>query len=257
MLKEAELTDRQRREREHYDRMGPEEITHVAFDHFERPRFGPWNPNWYVHDFVKQFYRHPEQRLLSFGCGTGGDALRYAKMGYHVSGFDVSSGRIENARRMAAKYDLEDRVDFSVQVAENLEYASESFDIVVGEHILHHVDIDQAIRETFRVLKPGGAAIFKDSMKTPVRDRVTKIVRKVIPREYRGTEDETPLTRDDLRTVRDTFSDLQVIRWRVLAVFNSLIGKGASLEKLDWAAFKVAPVLRRLGDHVVLVMHKP
>src|SRR5688572_13641910 len=166
------MTERQRRERAHFNKQS--ELDQVDLEYFSRPEFGPWNPYWYIYDLVRQRYRGSQQRLLSFGCGRGKNALRYAHIGYEVHGFDISENCVQNAKELANQYDLGDRTHFSAQPAEHLQYPDQFFDVVVGENILHHVSIQEAIREVYRVTRPGGFAVFKEPMATPARDRLRR-----------------------------------------------------------------------------------
>ena len=101
---------------------------------------------------MRSRYRDRKQKLLSFGCGAGAEAIRYARMGYEVYGFDISPRCVERAQSFAEDYQLSDRTHFSVQTAENIDYPDSYFDIVTGDDILHHVEIDQAIGQIHRVL---------------------------------------------------------------------------------------------------------
>lgn len=103
----------------------------------------------------------PYQSALELGCGTGFFLLNLKLAGVldegHVT--DLSPGMVEVAKRNAAHlgFDLEGRV----ADAETLPYPEESFDLVVGHAVLHHIpDVDQALREVLRVLKPGGRFVF-------------------------------------------------------------------------------------------------
>jgi len=52
-------------------------------------------------------------------------------------------------------------VEGRVADAESLPYADASFDLVVGHAVLHHIpDVELALREVLRVLKPGGRFVF-------------------------------------------------------------------------------------------------
>lgn len=264
----ADLTDRQAREREEYDRRAQSEWrTDADLDHYSQSRFGPWNPYWCIWDFICSNF--PDRsKLLSYGCGRGEEALRYANRGYQVSGFDISEELVRNARELAERHGLADRASFSVQAAESLDYQDDFFDAVVGENILHHINLPRAVSEMRRVLRPGGAAIFKDSLATPIRDafRNAKPATWILPKgtkdltrglKYTPTEDERPLNRRDLALLREAFGNLEVRRFRVFATLATLTGNRPFWERVDHSLFRIAPLLRRFGDHVVLIMRKP
>ena len=46
--------------------------------------------------------------------------------------------------------------------AEHLPYADASFDAVYGSSVLHHLDLDRALAEVLRVLRPGGRCVFTE-----------------------------------------------------------------------------------------------
>lgn len=264
-----QLTPRQIREREFHDKQfGEGWEGKINLDMFaDQKQYGPWNPYWQCFDFVKSRYRDRKQKLLSFGCGSGAEAIRFARMGYEVYAFDISPRCVERAQSFAEDYQLSDRTHFSVQTAENIDYPDSYFDIVTGDDILHHVEIDQAIGQVHRVLKPGGAAVFHDSLRTPMRDSIRKSppVRWLIPigtldmqkgKKYEGTEDERPLSTHDIAIIRAQFPSLIVTRFRVLALASVVFSHRRFLEKCDHVMFKILPFMRWFGDEIVLSMVK-
>ena len=103
----------------------------------------------------------PYGSALELGCGTGFFLLNLKLGGVldegHVT--DLSPGMVEVAKRNGAHlgFELEGRV----ADAETLPYPDESFDLVIGHAVLHHIpDLEQAMREVLRVLKPGGRFVF-------------------------------------------------------------------------------------------------
>jgi ubiquinone/menaquinone biosynthesis C-methylase UbiE len=99
----------------------------------------------------------PYPKALEIGAGTGFFSLNLKQAGVlgevHVS--DVSAGMVENAEQNATTLGFE--VHGAVAGVESLPYDDDTFDIVVGHAVLHHVpDVESALREILRVLKPGG-----------------------------------------------------------------------------------------------------
>jgi SAM-dependent methyltransferase len=62
----------------------------------------------------------PGGRLLDLGCGTGEDALRFARMGYDVDGLDLSPVMIQAARNRAEAEGLSARAQFEALPIERL-----------------------------------------------------------------------------------------------------------------------------------------
>ncbi|HEX6447655.1 MAG TPA: class I SAM-dependent methyltransferase [Streptosporangiales bacterium] len=103
----------------------------------------------------------PYAKALELGCGTGFFLLNLKQAGVldegHVT--DISPGMVEAARRNAAELGFE--IDGRVADAETIPYDDDTFDLVVGHAVLHHIpDVERAIREVVRVLKPGGRFVF-------------------------------------------------------------------------------------------------
>jgi ubiquinone/menaquinone biosynthesis C-methylase UbiE len=103
----------------------------------------------------------PYAKSLELGCGTGFFTLNLKLAGVidegHVT--DLSPGMVEVAQRNARGLGFE--VEGRVADAERLPYDDDTFDIVIGHAVLHHIpDLDLAFAEILRVLKPGGRFVF-------------------------------------------------------------------------------------------------
>lgn len=99
----------------------------------------------------------PYPRALEVGAGTAFFSLNLAQAGVidAVTVSDVSSGMVAAALRNAGELGL--TVTGDVADVEHLPYPDNHFDLVVGHAVLHHVpDVEQALREVVRVLRPGG-----------------------------------------------------------------------------------------------------
>ena len=97
------------------------------------------------------------ERVLDVGCGPGTMLVRLAQAGASVTGFDLVADHVEQARRNLAALGPAGRAE--VADAEALPYDDASFDRVVLNNALQFTgDLDAALREIRRVLRPGGWA---------------------------------------------------------------------------------------------------
>ncbi len=102
----------------------------------------------------------PGLRVLELGCADGvlafdgGLAERIGKRGLLI-GIDPSSAMIARAERRLHTQPFE-WVHFHKARAEEMPFLDASFDLVVGIGVWHFLQVEEALREIFRVLKPGG-----------------------------------------------------------------------------------------------------
>lgn len=101
----------------------------------------------------------PGERALELGCGTGVFLSRVAGCGASIAGIDLSRDLLSKARTA-----VRERNDATLVCgnAERLPFPDLTFDVVYGSSVLHHLDLTVAAAETFRVLRPGGRAVFTE-----------------------------------------------------------------------------------------------
>ncbi|MBS1794805.1 MAG: class I SAM-dependent methyltransferase [Acidobacteria bacterium] len=198
--------------------------------------------------------------VLDYGCGAGENSALIAFHGAEkVIGIDISPELIELGKRRLALHGVGENADLRVGSAHELPLAAESVDVVFGIAILHHLDLELASAEVFRVLKKGGRAIFLE----PVRNsRFIRFVRKLIP--YRSPDVspfERPLTEAELERFAARFTSLKsrafsipfVNLIEVLGLPESLLHKAI---RLDGKILRAAPFLKNLASVRVVEMRK-
>lgn len=98
------------------------------------------------------------QDVLEIGCGVGTDAVEISRAGARYTGVDVTSHAVELTRRHLAYRGVSGHVELASATA--LPFGDATMDLVYSHGVLHHVpDIDRAVREVHRVLRPGGRAV--------------------------------------------------------------------------------------------------
>jgi ubiquinone/menaquinone biosynthesis C-methylase UbiE len=100
----------------------------------------------------------PGHLVLEIGCGTGYFTVEILKSGSEVKAIDISPELLALARKELAGA----RVTFHEEDAHNLSFPDDYFDRIIGSSVLHHLDIQKALSEIFRVLKPGGRIAFTE-----------------------------------------------------------------------------------------------
>lgn len=141
-------------------------------------------------------------RVLDIGCGAGEAAVWFAKQGARVTACDISSGFLRLVDRVAAAHGVTVRT--AVVDADGLGLPAESFDVVYCGNLLHHVDLDRALRAACRCLRPGGRFVSWDPLRhNPVINVYRRLAAGV------RTKDERPLSVRDLATFRRHFAEVR------------------------------------------------
>ena len=124
-------------------------------------------------------------RVLEIGCGVNSINKSIVDMGAVVTVIDLSEQAILINKRNTPN-DV-NNINYLVMDAEKLGFDDNSFDLIYGSGILHHLRIDKVIVEINRVLKKGGKALFYE----PLGHNVFINIFRLITPSFRS-EDEHP-----------------------------------------------------------------
>jgi SAM-dependent methyltransferase len=133
-------------------------------------------------------------RVLELGCGTGYFTREMARSGADIVAIDISPELLEIARANCSA----PNVRYEIQNAYELSYPDAVFDSVVGSSVLHHVEVEEALRKIYRVLKPGGTIYFTEPNMLNPQIAIQKNV-PWIKRKLGDSPDETAFFRWPLR----------------------------------------------------------
>jgi len=130
--------------------------------------FAQWNADYYAPRAQRYYDRaikrmltclaaQPGDLILDAGCGPGDHSIRVAKQGYRVHAIDISRTAITEAKRRAQREHLASNVTFDCADLTQLPFADASFESVFSWGVVIHIpQIERALTELVRILKPGG-----------------------------------------------------------------------------------------------------
>lgn len=197
------------------------------------------------------------KEVLEYGCGLGQLSVLLAKSGATVHAFDISETSVWQTRKRAEINDVADSITVTAAAGEALPFADESFDVVVGKAVLHHLNVGLSARHLYRVLKKDGKATFTEPMGM---NPFLQFGRDYVPypgKNPRGIDQ--PLTYDDIERWGQDFREFSYRELQLFSMFERVLGFNRRLpflQRIDDILLKRAPFLRRYCRYVVLYMVK-
>ena len=191
-------------------------------------------------------------KVLEIGCGTGYFTREIVKTGALVTVIDISPELLEIAKQEI----IESNVHFMIDNAYELSFEDHTFDSVVGSSVLHHLEPEKAIRELFRVLKPGGSFYFTEPNMMNPQIALQKNI-PALKRRLGDSPDETAFFRWPLKKLmqKTGFTAIEIKPFDFLhpALAPKLIpfvsSLGETVEKL--------PVLKEIAGSLYISAIKP
>lgn len=160
----------------------------------------------------------PGVKVLDFGCGNGENGIYAAQCGAEAIGIDISPEGIANANLNAKQAGVGEHCTFEVMDGENMTFLDNTFDLAVEYGALHHVELNKAMAELCRVLKPNGEMICVEALR---HNPIIHWYRKKTPHLRTQWEVEHILKVEDLAIARKYFHKVDV-RFFHLAVLASV-----------------------------------
>jgi SAM-dependent methyltransferase len=204
---------------------------------------------WAVENGFAHFDSHVNQAavdadILMYGCGADLNSSRLAPVAKSVVGIDIS----EEAIKQQIDHCDYANVTYKVMDAMHMDFEDESFDLVYGLGILHHLDTHAASKEIARVLRKGGTALFWEPLGI---NPAFNLYRAATPAAR--TIDEHPFKLQDFAIMREYFSDVDTKFFGLTTLaavpfrdFPAGVSFRRTLERIDSAVFNL-PGLRFLS----------
>lgn len=212
--------------------------------------------NGYVHS-IKVLGDIKGKKVLDYGCGNGALSVVLAKMGANVSGFDISEEAVRVSTTMAEYNGVGNVTNFKVASAYDSGFPDQSFDLIIGQAILHHLgDKETLARELNRLLKPGGKAVFFECFGDSL---ILERVRLFFPVPTEGEPDwDQQMKYSDINVLKKYFN-VQYKEFGMLSRLDRVIKNksiNVALEKVDYFLLKYLKFLRRFARTIVVELSK-
>jgi ubiquinone/menaquinone biosynthesis C-methylase UbiE len=214
--------------------------------------------------------------VLDVGCGLGYFSVYAAKAGARVVAIDLQSEMLQAARMVAQINGID--CQFHRANMSRLPFADNSFDIVVGMAILHHLskpDVLTALKEVHRVLSDGGRAVFME----PVENSMPfNFLQNILPAgrkesgyyrpsrlstkawaRYLAKVEDRDMTNEELFHAGAPFKE---VRLRAFGLLNRLdrfiksVRLMSLVNSLDHYLFRFCPSLKRFSRDVIVEYEK-
>ena len=193
--------------------------------------------------------------ILDYGCGVGNSIKKVIDYNpKKITGIDISEVSIEKAKKITSSNSL---INLFVDNCEKTKFKNNSFDIVYGTGILHHLNIESCLKEIDRILKPKGKLLFIEPLGT---NPLINLYRKLTPKSR--SVDEHPLLDEDFNLIQEKFDNVKIKFYDFLTLVFFPFYKSPSdsiffkiLKKIDQFLFKFR-VFKKLAWSVLITAEK-
>jgi 2-polyprenyl-3-methyl-5-hydroxy-6-metoxy-1,4-benzoquinol methylase len=170
------------------------------------------------------------KRLLDVGCGDGRNAVLLARLGARVIGIDIAPAAVELARKRAHVNGVADTASFVCSPLEIADFPPNSFDVVWGDAILHHVipELEMVLGRLTCWAKAGATMIFAE----PINLNPTlRRIRQAIPIHTPATPGERPLEVRELSLIQSFIPNLILRPFSLLGRLDRFFVKDHNFER--------------------------
>lgn len=203
------------------------------------------------------------QIVLDYGCGTGIHSICPIQYGaIRVVGIDISDESLKIAKKHAQIANAEEKVHFKIMDCENLEFPDNSFDIILDGGTFSSLNLEKALAELARVLKPDGKIIGIETLGHNPIFNLKRRLNVLLGTRTRWAADHI-FKLSDFTIMRRYFNkiDARFFHLTALSVMPFIKIPGArfalkATDKLDSALLKI-PFLKKYAFKTVFIASQP
>jgi SAM-dependent methyltransferase len=193
----------------------------------------------------------PGMKVLEFGCGTGMFSRRIAATGAILTSIDLSPDLITEAKK-----ESDPNITFQIGDIESLPFPDAVFDAVIGSSVLHHVRVEKALGQAFRVLKPGKKIAFAEPNMMNPQIAVQKNI-PFIKRRMGDSPDETAFFRWPMARLLKRLGYIDIVVEPYDFLHPSIPPKIIPAAKKAAKFLESVPLIREIAGSIIISARKP
>jgi 2-polyprenyl-3-methyl-5-hydroxy-6-metoxy-1,4-benzoquinol methylase len=180
-------------------------------------------------DYIARVLSAPKNSvILDAGCGKCAHSIRLANRGFLVRAVDLSESVLKVAKANVIANGLEEKISIQREDILSLSFEDETFDYIICWGVLMHVpDLETAISELTRVLRPGGTLIIGENN----MDSLEWIIQRNL-RRFLGNKTTGKKTPAGIECWETTASGMMLTRYTNIQWFTERFrSKGLTVKK--------------------------
>lgn len=199
-----------------------------------------------------------EGLILDYGCGTGYKNMQFTSDKWKITGIDVSSVSVDVATKIASSKKV--NANYQVMDCEKMEFENNKFDVLLDFGSFSSLDMDKAVTQIVRVLRPDGALV---AIETLGHNPITNLKRWLNVLRGKRTKWAAGhiMKMRDWKKVSKNFSSCEINYFGFHVIFLGLFAKHCPdfllrfFEAADGVFFKLV-FTRRFAFKTVVVLKK-
>jgi len=251
------MESRKQKEIEHYDMMAGKLLEREKDEKSDFEEFSPLllASFRFAYNFLKD--KCENKNVLDYGCGNGIHSFWLEKLGAKIKAIDLSDNSLQFARKRG-----KNSVEFMKMDCENMSFPDNHFDIVFNSGTFSSLNLDKALSELSRVLKPDGFVI---GIETFGHNPLTNFKRgiNIIVKKRTAWAASHIMKESDLKKIKKYFSELEIhyfhlVSWLAFPFLNFPFGKTLLKlsEFIDRILLKI-PFFKKYVFKIVFILRKP
>lgn len=214
----------------------------------------PVNSFWYALFQLKKF---SGKKILDYCAGTGETSVIIAQgVSASIEAFDISPIAVKIADKRKGVNNVQNLITFRVMSAYDMKYEDNFFDLIYGNAVLHHLDLDKALMEINRVLKKDGVVVFREPFSG---SSTLRKIRSLFPLKKGSSEYEHPITFENIEVISNGYNNFSVRFFGIFSRIDRFVkhkGFLTIIDGLDGFILDNIPFLKRFARTVVIIGRK-